>query len=119
MFKTRSGEKIPYYFTGSAVRFEDQICLIGIGMDISARKQAEKELRQLNSELRRLSAHLQNVREEEQTRIAREIHDELGQQITGLKMDLSWLKKKITSNTEPVAIQEKINSMNDLLDKTV
>jgi two-component system sensor histidine kinase UhpB len=119
IFKTRDGEKIPYYFTGSAVRFEDQICLIGIGMDISARKHAEKELRQLNSELRRLSAHLQNVREEEQTRIAREIHDELGQQITGLKMDLNWLKKKIASNTEPVAIQGKINSMNELLDKTV
>jgi two-component system sensor histidine kinase UhpB len=119
IFKTRDGEKIPYYFTGSAVSFEDQTCLIGIGMDISARKQAEKELRQLNSELRRLSAHLQNVREEEQTRIAREIHDELGQQITGLKMDLNWLKKKLTSNTEPVAMQEKISSMNDLLDKTI
>ncbi|HKB45247.1 MAG TPA: response regulator [Chitinophagaceae bacterium] len=119
MFKTRSGEKIPYYFTGSAVRFEDELCLIGIGMDISARKQAEKEMQQLNSELRRLSAHLQNVREEEQTRIAREIHDELGQQITGLKMDLNWLKKKLTSNTEPMAMQEKISSMNELLDKTI
>lgn len=119
IFKTRSGEKIPYYFTGSAVRFEDELCLIGIGMDISTRKQAEKELRQLNSELRRLSAHLQNVREEEQTRIAREIHDELGQQITGLKMDLNWLKKKLTSNTEPMAMQEKISLMNELLDKTI
>ena len=118
-FLTRKGEKIPYYFTGSAVHFGDQTCLIGIGMDISARKKSERELHQLNSELRRLSAHLQNVREEEQTRIAREIHDELGQQITGLKMDLSWLKKKLTSNTEPVAMQEKMTSMNDLLDKTV
>ena len=119
MVKTRNGKKIPYYFTGSAVRFDDQTCLIGIGMDISARKQAEKEMQQLNSELRRLSAHLQNVREEEQTRIAREIHDELGQQITGLKMDLNWLKKKLTSNSEPMAMQEKIGSMNDLLDKTI
>ncbi len=76
-------------------------------------------MQQLNSELRRLSAHLQNVREEEQTRIAREIHDELGQQITGLKMDLNWLKKKLNSNTEPMAMQEKISSMNELLDKTI
>jgi len=63
LFLTKSGRKIPYYFTASAVRFEDELCLIGIGMDISARKQAEKEMQQLNSELRRLpikiSRHIQ------------------------------------------------------------
>ncbi len=116
---TKDGKKIPYYFTGSAVHLEDQTCLIGIGVDISGRKQSEKEQRLLNSELRRLSAHLQNVREEEQTRIAREIHDELGQQITGLKIDLSWVKKKLISNAEPALIQEKISSMNSLLDETI
>jgi two-component system sensor histidine kinase UhpB len=119
LFITKRGEKIPYYFTCSAIHFNDQNCIIGVGMDISARKRTEKELQQLNMALRRLSAHIQNVREEEQTRIAREIHDELGQQITGLKMDVSWLKKKIASNTEPLAIGEKLSSMNDLLDKTI
>ncbi|MES1214685.1 MAG: response regulator [Bacteroidota bacterium] len=118
-FLTKDGKKIPYYFTGSAVHLEDQTCLIGIGVDISARKQSEKELRQLNGELRRLSAHIQNIKEEEQARIAREIHDELGQQITGLKMDIGWLKRKLSSNTEPISIQEKLSSMNELLDKTV
>jgi two-component system sensor histidine kinase UhpB len=116
---SKDKHRTPYFFTGSAVSFEDQICLIGIGLDISGRKAFEKELTEINEELRSLTAHLQNVREVEQKRIAREIHDELGQQITGLKMDVSWLKKKISSNSDPLAIQQKLNSINDLLDETV
>jgi signal transduction histidine kinase len=50
---------------------------------------SEKEMQELNEQLRNLAAHLQNVREEEQTRIAREIHDELGQMLTTIKMDIS------------------------------
>jgi len=119
MLISKGGKRIPYYFTGSAVHLDGQSCLIGIGIDISARKKSEKEQRQLNSELRRLSAHQQNVREEEQTRIAREMHDELGQQITGLKMDLGWLKKKISVNNDPVSLHNKLNEMNIMLDKTV
>lgn len=83
------------------------------------RKKSEEKMQQMNGELRRLSAHLQNIREEESARIAREIHDELGQQITGLKMDLAWLKRKITGKENILVIQEKLNSMSDLLDKAV
>ncbi len=55
------------------------------------RKRAERELRDSHDQLRALSAYLQRVREEERTRIAREVHDELGQALTGLKLDLSRL----------------------------
>jgi len=98
---------------GKAIR------MIGAAQDITVRKQSEKELQLLNDQLRGLTAHLQNIREEEQTRIAREIHDELGQQITGLKMDVAWLRRKLTANAEPVALQNKLNTMNTLLDDTV
>ncbi len=63
--------------------------------DITERIQAEKELEHSRQELRNLSAHQQTVREEERTRIAREIHDELGQTLTALKMDLAWLKNRL------------------------
>ena len=58
------------------------------------RKRAEARLRESHEQLRALSAHLQRVREEERTRIAREVHDELGQALTGLKLDLSRLAGK-------------------------
>jgi PAS domain S-box-containing protein len=85
--------------------------------DISERKRAEQELRNSRDQLRELTSHLQSIREEEQTRIAREIHDELGQEITGLKMDVSWLKKNI--KTEQQAIQQKLGEMSNLVDTSM
>jgi len=75
----------------------DQGSLLGFAQvtrDITGLKQAEKQLRDSREQLRALAAYLQSVREEERTRIAREVHDELGQALTGLKMELAWLDKK-------------------------
>ncbi len=116
-FLTKSQKKIAYYFNGWAAEFENKTCLIGMGIDITERKRTEAALNQSYKEIRQLASHLQEVREEERAGIAREIHDELGQQITGLKMDVSWLSKKII--TEDYAIKEKIKDILDLLDNTV
>jgi PAS domain S-box-containing protein len=62
--------------------------------DITQRRLAEKELRNSREELRTLTAHIQSVRERERTRIAREIHDELGQALTCIKIDLSELNEE-------------------------
>jgi len=64
-----------------------------IARDTTERNRAEDATRQSQQQLRALSAHLQTIREEECTRIAREIHDELGQVLTGLKMELSLLEE--------------------------
>ncbi len=66
----------------------------GIQRDVSDRVRAAEELEQSRAELRALAARLQAIREEERTRIAREIHDELGQALTALKLDLAWLGSK-------------------------
>jgi PAS domain S-box-containing protein len=107
---TKDGQKIPYYFTGIYIRYNNEDCLIGVGVDISEKIKTQTELREL-------AKHLQHIREEERTRIAREIHDELGQQLTGLKMDLSWLQKR--SNHLNTEFDEKLISSLALVDETV
>ncbi|HZM35887.1 MAG TPA: PAS domain-containing sensor histidine kinase [Burkholderiales bacterium] len=83
--------------------------------DITLRKRAEDELRRQQQELRELSARVLEAREDEKTRIARELHDELGQLLTALKMDLGWLRERLPDPE----LAEKARDMGELLDKTV
>jgi PAS domain S-box-containing protein len=69
---------------------------LGIQRDITDRHRAAEEIAQSREELRALAARLETVREEERTRIARELHDELGQALTGLKLDLAWLERRLS-----------------------
>jgi PAS domain S-box-containing protein len=80
------------------------------------RSQAEEALASSQERLRNLAARLHAVREEERTVIAREIHDQLGQALTGLKMDLSWLMRRLP---EEETVRDRANSMLALLDSTV
>jgi PAS domain S-box-containing protein len=88
----------------------------GTCQDITDRKNIENQVTETTSEVRKLTAHLENVREEERTRMAREIHDELGQQLTGLKMDAEWVAKKTHSNE---VVSHKMSDMIALIDETV
>jgi PAS domain S-box-containing protein len=105
---TKGGKKIPILFSGVRINYHNQPCVMGVGIDISDRVQYQKELRAL-------TLHLEKIREEERTIIAREIHDELGQQLTGLRMNLSWIKMK----TEALPIKNKIMDSIDLIDNTM
>ena len=67
---------------------------IAIERDITDKKKAEEELRQKNEEMKQLSVYLKNVREEERKYIAREVHDELGQLASAIKIDIDWLSIK-------------------------
>lgn len=117
-FVTKSGKRIPYYFTGARIETDQGICLVGMGIDITDRKKAETELQESYQQIRRLTNYLQNIREEERAHIAREIHDELGQQLTVLKMDVAWMKKKINAGDVP-AVNGKMNEMLEILDGAV
>jgi signal transduction histidine kinase len=96
----------------------DPIRMIGKVVRLLERKQAEEELGRTTEQLRALSVRLQAAREEERIRIAREIHDELGGALTGLKMDLSWIGKRLSEQSR-AAVQLKLRSTLELVDETV
>ncbi len=116
-FYTKDKKKKPYYFSGHKIVINENSYLIGVGIDITQRIQAEKELLLYTEEIKRLTAHLEQVREDERTRIAREVHDELGQQLTGLKMDASWLSRRISA--DQTTLHEKLSEMTLLMDHTI
>ena len=85
--------------------------------DVTEKRNAQEELVKMNYKFRNLSAHLQNSREDERMKIAREIHDELGQSTTALKLNMSWLSKKNLS--EEVAVKNRIDDTINLLNDMV
>jgi PAS domain S-box-containing protein len=104
---------------GRSIKIEgDYICLhdsegrlighFGIQRDVTVRRQEENEVLRSRQELRDLTARLQLVREEERTNIAREVHDELGQALTGLKIDLAWLKSRMADRPR---LAERVQSV--------
>ncbi|MBW2367610.1 MAG: PAS domain S-box protein [Deltaproteobacteria bacterium] len=115
----KDGVKIPCIVTATPFRGPDGE-LIGIVedfKDISERKESEQSLMQSHKRLRDLTSHLQVVREEERALIAREIHDELGQALTALKMDVHWLRRRLSE--EKQSLIDKTNIMSKLIDRTV
>jgi len=82
-----------------------------------SRKRIEEELKDSQIQLRELSSHLQSIREDERARISLEIHDDLGQLLTALKMDLFWLNKKIPTGNK--TLLDKIGKMLELTNETI
>jgi PAS domain S-box-containing protein len=101
-FLRADGEYAYVYDCGYILRDEQgrAIRIIGASHDITERKKYEEALKEKNNELKRLSAYLQRVREEERKYIAREVHDELGQLASALKIDIDWLDLRLTSVEE-------------------
>ncbi len=111
-FQKADGSFITVYDRGYIMRDENAKAyrIIGAMTDISAIKETEELLKKSYSDIRRLASHLEKVREEERIEIAREIHDELGQQLTVLKMDISWLNKNLSLKDE-----KQVQRMTDLM----
>ncbi len=107
----KEGKRIDVSVTISPITSDSEgiIGASAIIRDISERKIAQEELRKSNEQLRDLYQRLQSAREEERTRIAREIHDEFGQTLTALKIDLAWMKKQLLEDQS--AVSQKIESM--------
>ncbi|AXF12659.1 histidine kinase (plasmid) [Paraburkholderia graminis] len=86
--------------------------------DVTERVKAEQAQQQAREELRELSANLQKIREDEKTRIARELHDDLGQQLTALKMDISSVEEALNGSASEL-VRDHLQGMRRLIDATV
>ena len=92
-----------------------------VNEDVTEQVLAQESLQRSHDELRLLSEKLRTVREEERKRIAREVHDEVGQALTALQMDVAWLEKKLETSPEtaPESCASKLEAMSALLDTTL
>ncbi|HYE36751.1 PAS domain S-box protein [Methylocaldum sp.] len=89
----------------------------GVILNVTDSKRREQEIRESRELLQHLVAHRENLREEEKKRIAREIHDELGQILTAMKMDISLIRMSFCQNNPELT--EKIQTLRTLVDRTV
>ncbi|MBI1873219.1 MAG: PAS domain S-box protein [Acidobacteria bacterium] len=116
----KSGERRRFHLSLTLLRDDGgaPTGMVGYAFDVTDRFQTELALRESERQLRELTGRLQSLREEERRRIAREIHDDLGQSLTALKMNLAWLSGRMrTWANEQVA--RRIQDMSTLIDATL
>jgi len=113
----RNGEEFPMEASISQISERGQRLFTVILRDVTERERSEEALRRSREEIRALGLAAQNLREQEKSRIARELHDELGQALTALKIDVGWMKDQL--GEKDTGIQHKLASMQLLLDGTV
>ncbi len=104
-------------FTAHQLEFGGRPAYSVLARDVTERNRYERSLRESEEQLRHLAGRLHQVREEERAFLARELHDDLGQSLTAIKMSLSWLATHPGAATE--VISARIVSTMDLADRTI
>jgi PAS domain S-box-containing protein len=103
--------------TTTPIEYRGAFAVLGTAFDITARKCAEEQLKISEQQLHQLAGYLQTVREDERTAIAREIHDELGQALTAMKMDLVWLNHHLPKAAD--SLQKRLAVTIELVNSTI
>lgn len=103
--------------SAAAVDLGGEPHILSLALDITERKQSERALHESREQLRILAERLEMVREEERRQIAREIHDDLGQCLTSLKLDLAWVARNL--QRDPAAVEARVAEMMNIMDQTI
>lgn len=117
MLYRQGGNSIEVELTAHEVRFQGRPAYSVVVRDVTERNRKEREFDKSEEQLRLLAGRLQKVREEERAFLARELHDDLGQSMTAIKMDLWWLAAHRSATTEEISA--RIVSSLDLADRTI
>ncbi len=109
--------RIPVEISAHLFEYKNKPTVLSIVRNISERKRAQEALQHSSEQLRQLASRLHSIREEERAMIAREIHDELGQLLTVLKIEISLLCKKQSQEQPETA--KKVQTISDLINRAV
>jgi PAS domain S-box-containing protein len=116
-FIAKDGSAKAYFFTGRRVDFRGLPCLIGMGIDITVRKDAEAAKDRYARRLQATSHRLLTVQEDERRTLARELHDAVGQELTALSLNLTIIGGALPSTT-PEKVRERLEDSQELLENT-
>ncbi len=121
--KRKDGSKVNLYLSAAPIFGKDGnvIQVVSVVTDVTEKFLAREELKQSEQKLRSLAQHLQSVREQERAAIARELHDELGQILTSLKISLNLMSKEVLKNTSQFdedSFKNEIDSMNGMINQS-
>lgn len=114
---SRAGRDFPVELSQTSTTYRGEVLRTAVFRDLTERRRAELQLFETNRQLQKLSASLQNVREEERVRIARELHDELGQLLTGIRMEVSWLGSRLA--VDQTKLGSKVQDIKRQIDQTI
>ena len=113
----KDGHVVPLDVASSAIDIDGKLHVLAFHRDITERRRAEQDLRRSQQELRGLSKAANEALEAERRRTARELHDELGQLLTALKMDLESLRSALPPNAPDLG--KRAQAMDAMLDSTI
>ena len=116
-FVAQNGHRTPYFLTGCRLKFEGVNCVVGMGIDITVRKQAEVELAAYAKRLQDVSRQLLYVQENERRALARDLHDSVGQELTALSLNLTMIHDAVASHAAP-AVRARLDDSQKLLEDT-
>lgn len=112
----KDGRLVDIDVHGTRFQYRGQPAVIGVAIDVTEARQREEEIVRSHERLRELSQHLLSMREEQRTKISREIHDVLGGTLTALKMDLSWLSRHTTEEKMTARVQTMMDLIRDAIE---